>query len=101
MTLLVRSTLSVELITVTLTELFRIFEISIFILDNCLRYVINIPLVSNAEYNVYHPNHFNLDTLALIDTKIDYLAVSSYFTQSKPVRFRFFETFQYRDIRSR
>lgn len=80
MTLPVGSALPVELKTETLTDLFRISEISIFIQDNHLVYVINIPLISNAEYNVYRPIplpiQFNSDTLALIDTEIDYLAVS-------------------------
>lgn len=80
MILPIGSFLPVELKTKTLTELFRIFENSIFIQDKHLVYVINIPLISNAKYNVHRPIllliKLNSDTLALIDTGVDYLAVS-------------------------
>lgn len=75
------SALPVEIQAKSLTELFRVAELSVFIQDNHLVYVIEIPLVLNTEYNVYRPIPFpiqlNSDTLVLIAPEVDYLAISA------------------------
>ncbi|VVC31038.1 Envelope fusion protein-like [Cinara cedri] len=82
------SELPVEFNVESLPELLRISRISIFTQDTYLVFVIEIPLISKEEYNVYHPIpsliQYKSDTIVLISPKIDYLAMSSdnekYFT---------------------
>uniref|UniRef100_A0A2S2QW77 Envelope fusion protein n=2 Tax=Sipha flava TaxID=143950 RepID=A0A2S2QW77_9HEMI len=77
MTLPAGSSLPVDIRAESLTELLRVAELSVFIQDYHLVYVIEIPLVLNAEYNVYRPIQLNSDTLVLISPDVDYLAISA------------------------
>jgi hypothetical protein len=81
MTLPAGSSLPVDIRAESLTELLRVAELSVFIQDDHLVYVIEIPLVLNAEYNVYRsipfPIQLNSDTLVLISPDVDYLAISA------------------------
>lgn len=75
------SELPIEINVEALSELLRISGISIFIQNNYLVFVIEIPLISREEYNVYHPIplpiQFDDDAIVLIAPEIDYLAISS------------------------
>jgi len=64
-----------------LTEFLRISEITIFTQKNYLIFVIEIPLLLNEKYTVYHPIPLPIPhidrTIVLIDTEVEYLALSS------------------------
>lgn len=75
------STLPMEINTESLTEFLRISEMTIFTQKNYLIFVIEIPLLSNDKYTVYHPIPLPIPhtegTIVLIDTEVEYLALSS------------------------
>ncbi|KAL4082901.1 hypothetical protein QTP88_029555 [Uroleucon formosanum] len=75
------SILPIEITTESLTEFLRISEITIFTQKNYLIFVIEIPLLSNEKYTVYHPIPLPIPhtdrTIVLIDTEVEYLALSS------------------------
>ena len=72
--------LPIELDTESLTEIFKISEITIFHQDNYLIYSIQIPLISSSKYTVYHPIplpiQFDTNSVVLINTEVDVIALS-------------------------
>lgn len=88
MTIPVNHILPTEINTESLAEFLRISEISIFITENHLVFVISIPLVTFEEYTVYHPIPlpigYGLNAFVLIAPQTEHLAVSrnkeTYFT---------------------
>ncbi|XP_060872229.1 uncharacterized protein LOC132946316 [Metopolophium dirhodum] len=64
----------------SLNEILRISEKNIFLKDNYLIYVIEIPLITSEEYSIYHPISLPIphseQTIFLVDPEIDYLGVS-------------------------
>lgn len=75
------STLSMEINTESLTEFLRSSEITIFTQKNYLIFVIEIPLLFNDKYTVYHPIPLPIPhkdrKIVLINTEVEYLALSS------------------------
>ena len=75
------NSLPIEIKAETLTELLSVVELSVFVQDNHLVYVIKIPLVSNTEYNVYRPIplpiQYDFESIILINPESDFIAISS------------------------
>lgn len=74
------SALPVEISMESLTELLHVSEINIFVKNNYLIYIIEIPLISSDEYVVYHPIplpiQYDEDKIILVDPETEYLGIS-------------------------
>jgi len=74
------SALPVEICIESLTEILHASEINIFVKDNYLVYVIEIPLISSDEYIVYHPIplpiQYDENRVILVDPEVEYIGVS-------------------------
>lgn len=74
------SALPIELNTESLTEIFKISEMTIFHQDNYLIYSIQIPLIFSSKYTVYHPIplpiQFDTNSVVLINTEVYVIALS-------------------------
>ena len=74
------NTFPLEVNAESLNDILRISEKTIFFEDNYLIYIIEIPLISSEEYNIYHPIPLPIphseQNIFLIDPELDYLGVS-------------------------
>lgn len=74
------NTFPLEVNPESLNDILRISEKTIFFKDSYLIYVIEIPLISSDEYNIYHPIPLPIphseQTIFLVDPEIDYLGVT-------------------------
>lgn len=62
----------------------KISDITIVHQSNYLIFLIEIPLITNGEYNMYHPIplpiQYNMNILILISPEIDFLVLSNVFS---------------------
>jgi len=75
------SILPMEITTKSLTEFSESQKLQFLPKNNYLIFVKVIPLLSNEKYTVYHPIPLSIPhtdrTIVLIDTEVEYLALSS------------------------